>query len=193
MGKKSVILLIAILIILSVGIYYLFFGSDYLYKETIRTEYGDTFEINCISYLKKWRIIGKGCNYRLEYFDRDTKIECICDNPEFRCYRCGNLIIFRKADSEEYEGIDERLDKYPTADIDEVETAKSILLIDPVILETYLPFFYENYKEEIIVLLHNVVDEKYDQLNKYGLNEHVISDELKINSIKKLAQTYLNK
>lgn len=162
----------------------------------ITTEYGDKFKIERDGSMGKWFLHDEyGSVLRLPHdFDSVKDMRCLCNISEIRCYLIDDeppFIIYLTEESEGFQRLNLDGD-YLYSHEAKVPAAKSILLIDNMVLREYLPYFIDKHTDETYDMLRNLVKGNYDELELYGLTDEIISDKFKLHRMQETAKQYLS-
>lgn len=201
MKKGYIITAIIILPFIAAIIFFsIFFMS---YTISVKTEYGDQFSVLCDDFGDLYTISDMNSDFSTDLYDFSDKnqIHAVCDNQYIRCYRISDgredgykdKFIFKIKKYDEFFSVRYGDVKYSSEYMfkDDAEKVKSEFLCDALLMEICIIDLDYLYHDEMLEIGNKLINHEYDELDKYGLTEDMISDTESLNKKITIMENYL--
>ncbi len=184
----------------------LFFSSHTI---NIKTEYGDEFSILCEDFEDLYVIndVNSSFNTDLYYFSDKKQFHSICDNQYIRCYnifdcdgewdenKLSGKFIFKIKKYDEFFAVRNGDVKYSSEYMfkEDAEKVKSEFLCDSLLMKLCIADLDYLYHDEMIKIGNKLINQEYEELERYGLTEEMIEDTESLNEKIQIMKKYLKK
>lgn len=178
----------------------LFFMS---YTINVKTEYGDQFSVLCDGFGDLYVIDDVNSDFSTDLYDFTDKnqIHSVCDNQYIRCYRISDgsedgymdKFIFKIKKYDEFFAVRYGDVKYSSEYMfkDDAEKVKNEFLCDALLMKICIIDLDYLYHDEMLEIGNKLINHEYDELEKYGLTDEMISDTESLNEKITIMENYL--